>query len=151
MYRYLSHLIIYSDRSESSILYEMGELFRNYDNGVKEKSELVKDAYNIVRKILDISTAYAFDENLWTSYLTYYLINSENSFSASCERRGAIEGSVNSFAKHDFVIFMKLFRFDFSEIERELGTDCFSVLCDYTAVEKPSLMYSGCSLKLQRT
>ena len=150
MYRYLSHLILYSDRSESSILYETGELFRNYDNGIKEKAELVKDAYNIVRKILDISTAYAFDENLWTSYLTYYIINAENSFSASCERRGAIEGSVNSFAKHDFEIFMKLFRFDFSEIERELGTDCFSILCDYKAVEKPSLMYNPYVMKSVR-
>lgn len=142
MYRDLSHLIIYSDRSESSILYETGRLFRNYDSGAKDKTALVKDAYNIVRKILDVSTAYAFDDNLWTSYLTYYIINSENSFSASCERRGATEGSVNKFAKHDFEIFIKLFRYDFTEIEKSLGIDCFTALCNYSAVEKPSLMYN---------
>ena len=49
MYRYLSHLIIYSDRSESSILYEMGELFRNYDNGIKEKAELVKREFDTLK------------------------------------------------------------------------------------------------------
>ncbi len=150
MYRDLSRLILYSDRSESSILYQTGELFKNYASEVYEKPELVKDAYNIVRKILDISTSYAFDENLWTSYLTYYLISSENSFSASCERRGAIEGSVNSFAKHDFEIFIKLFSFDFGEIEKALDIDCFSSLCDYTAVEKPSLMYNPNVMKRVR-
>lgn len=142
MYKDLLHLIIYSDKNEDSVLYETGKLFRNFHNAAKDRELLVKDAHTIVRKILDISTSYAFDENLWTSYLTYYIINAENSFSASCERRGAVEGSVNSFVKNDFKIFMKLFKYDFSEIESTLGINCFSILCNYKAVEKPSLMYN---------
>ena len=102
MYKELSHLMIYSDTEGDSILYRVGKLYSDWYKKDKEKEELIADSYRIVRDILDISTSCAFEENLWTSYLTYYIISSENSFAQACERRGAAEGSINEFAKHDF-------------------------------------------------
>ena len=70
------------------------------------------------------------------------LITNENPFSITCEKVGAGDGSVNHFARNDFRAFQELFAYDFTWIERELGTDCFSRLSDYRAIAKPELMYN---------
>lgn len=143
MYKELSRLIVYTDREKNSILHEMGELFEMYDRKNETAYTLRRKAFSIVKRILDLSTDYAFEDNLWHSYLTYYIITNENSFSITCERTGAGDGSINGFVKGDFSIFMKLFEYDFSEIEEYLDTDCFSTLCDYKVIAKPELMYNG--------
>ena len=75
--------------------------------------------------------------------MTFVIINNENSFSLTCERKGATQGgSVNVLAKKDFKIFKNLFHFDFSEIEKQLDIDCFSIITDYTAIEKREQMYN---------
>lgn len=143
MYKELSKLIVYTDKSGNSVLSDMGELFRMYDSKTATAYDLRTKAYAIVKRILDISTDFAFEDNLWHSYLTYYIINSENSFSVTCERTGAGNGSINSFVKNDFQVFINLFNYDFSEIEEYLDTDCFSTLCNYKVISKPELMYNG--------
>ena len=94
-----------------------------------------------IKRILDLATTYGFDTNLWHNYLTFVLITNENSFSLTCERVGASEGSVNHFAKADFRIFKNLFDFDFAPIEADLGIDCFTVLSNYRAIPKKAQMY----------
>lgn len=47
--------------------------------------------------------------NLWHNYLTYFILNNENFFSLSCERRKFPGGSLKDIALHDFEAFMKLF------------------------------------------
>ena len=66
----------------------------------------------------------------------------ETPFGLVCEKRGAAEGSVNTFAKADFEIFRLLFHYDFSEWERELEIDCFSVITKYHAVKKAEKYYN---------
>ena len=44
--------------------------------------------------------------------------------------------------KNDFALFRELFGFDFSDIEKKLDIDCFSCITDYSAIEKPELMYN---------
>ena len=56
---------------------------------------------------------------------------------------GAGDGTVNKFAKNDYKIFMKLFHFDFSEIEAELGIDCFSTITNYKSLPKKEQMYNA--------
>ena len=41
-----------------------------------------------------------------------------------------------------FTDLSQLFGFDFSDIEKKLGIDCFSCITDYSAIEKPELMYN---------
>ena len=45
---------------------------------------------------------YGFSGNLWHTYLTQLLVNHENAFSTASEIRGAVEGSINHLALHDF-------------------------------------------------
>ena len=141
MYRETSKLLLYSNLGEDSILLRLSGIFFDWDHQACEKSALIRRIYVEIKRILDLATTYGFDTNLWHNYLTFVLITNENSFSLTCERVGASEGSVNHFAKADFRIFKNLFDFDFGPIERDLGVDCFSVLSNYQAIPKKAQMY----------
>ena len=141
MYRETSKLLLYSNLGEDSILLRLSEIFFDWDHKACERSALIRRIYVEIKRILDLATTYGFDSNLWHNYLTFVLITNENSFSLTCERVGASEGSVNHFAKADFRIFKNLFDFDFTPIEADLGIDCFTVLSNYRAIPKKAQMY----------
>ncbi|MCI8818344.1 MAG: ATP-binding protein [Oscillibacter sp.] len=142
MNRILPHLILYSDLGPDSILTRLTDIVRDCKNG-GAKEPLLQRTYAQVKRILDLSTVCGFDENLWQCYLTWVLMTNDNSFTRTCERTGATEGgSVNHFAENDFAVFHQLFHYDFSELERYLLTDCFSVLCDYHAIPKRERTYN---------
>lgn len=142
MYKEIAKLIIYGDLKEDSILYQVGEIFRKFENKEVHSAELIKNCYKQIKRILEIATDYGFDRNLWHNYLTFLLITNENPFSITCEKVGANVGSVNMFARNDFKVFKDLFHYDFSMIEKELGIDCFSIISDYKAIGKKELMYN---------
>ena len=143
MHKLISKLLIYSNLGEDSILTNLSGIFKSWEKGVDEKEEIIARIYKEIKRILDISTAYGFDTNLWHNYLTFLLISNENSFSLTCERTGASEdGTVNYLAKQDFRIFKALFDFDFGPIERALGIDCFTTICSYKAVAKRERVYN---------
>ena len=81
---------------------ELSDIIREYKSGDYKKDEIITRIYNQIKRILEVSTDYAFDKNLWHNYLTYLLITNENPFSLTCEKVGASVGTVNSFAKNDF-------------------------------------------------
>lgn len=142
MYKEISQLILYSNLGEESILVRLSELFRQFDSCHYRDEDLVASIYKEVKRLLDLATDYAFDRNLWQNYLTFVLVTNENSFSMTCEKVGAHDGTVNHFAKNDFRVFMNLFHYDFSTIEDTLGIDCFSTLCNYRAISKQERMYN---------
>lgn len=150
MYKLVSNLILYSDFGADNILPALCRIFEDLDStqgafpetGENSKSSLIKRIYAEIKHILDISTDFGFDENLWQNYLTFVIISNKNSFSLTCEGTGAAAaGSVNSFAKNDFRIFRELFHYDFSKIETTLGINCFSVITNYTAISKHENLY----------
>ena len=136
MYKEISRLIIYGDMDEDSILSRMADIFRKFDVEDTGKEELTREIYTQIKRILKIATDYGFDKNLWQNYLTFILITTENPFSITCEKVGANDGSVNTFAMNDFGIFRKLFHYDFSEIEKELSINCFSLITNYKCKRK---------------
>ena len=142
MYREIAKLIMYGDMDEECILYQIGEIFRRYEEQTSSKPALIKDIYTQLKRLLIVATDYGCNYNLWHNYLTFFLVTNENPFSITCEKVGANDGSVNHFAKNDFKVFRNLFHFDFSQIEQELGIDCFSHLSHYKAIGKPELMYN---------
>jgi predicted AAA+ superfamily ATPase len=142
MYKDIAKLLLYSNLGENSILIKISEIFHDWDNGVMQKADLVKRIYVQMKRLLDLSTDFGFDDNLWHNYLTFVLITNENSFSLTCEKVGAGNGTVNYFAKNDFKIFKNLFDFDFGPIEKDLNIDCFSVISDYKAIPKKERMYN---------
>ena len=164
MNRLVSKLLIYGDMPKDSILMELSAICQEAESSDfhKEKlinrilspiceaaessdfhkEELINRIYRQIKRILVIATEYGFNRNLWHNYLTFLLIMNENPFSITCEKTGAKTGSVNHFAKNDFKIFMQLFHYDFSTLEKKLGIDCFSCITNYEAIEKPELMYN---------
>lgn len=142
MYQEISQLLMYGDLDRNDILYQLGELFGRYEKGNCEKMELVRDINTQVKHLLKVATDYGFDDNLWHNYLTFFLMMSENPFSMTCEKVGASDGSVNALVESDFRIFKKLFDYDFTAIEKDLGICCFSQLSNYRAIHKKDLMYN---------
>ena len=142
MYRETAKLILYSNLGEDSILANLAEIFKRFDSCHYRREELITDIYKEVKKLLDLATTYGFDKNLWQNYLTFVLITNENSFSITCEKVGANDGTVNHFAKNDCEVFRRLFHYDFRAIEETLGIDCFSTLLHYKAIVKKERMYN---------
>ncbi len=142
MYREVAKLVLYRDLGEDSILLKLSGIFRDFDKEGYDKAQLTTRIYEQIKALLDLSTMYGFDKNLWHNYLTFILLTNENSFSMTSEKVGANDGSVNHFAKGDFRIFKKLFDFDFGPIEAALDIDCFSTVCNYRAIVKKERMYN---------
>lgn len=142
MYREIAGLVLYRDIKKDSILYELAEIIRRKDHGLSDAETLISDIYTQIKRILDVATAYGFNRNLWQDYLAFLLITDENSFTLTCEKVGAGDGSVNMFAKNDYAIFLKLFNYDFSRIEKDLGIDCFSTITNYRSLPKKEQMYN---------
>lgn len=142
MYRDIAKLIMYGDIDEDCILYQMGEIFREFEEGTKSNAVLIRKVYTQIKRLLTVATDFGFDKNLWHNYLAYFLITNENPFSITCEKIGANDGSVNHFARNDFSAIKNLFEYDFSEIEKSLGIDCFTQISNYHAIEKKELMYN---------
>lgn len=142
MYRDIARLILYRDLGEDSILLKLAGIFEDFDRGDKTSAELTTRIYEQMKALLDLSTQYGFDHNLWHNYLTFLLLTNENSFSMTSEKIGANDGTVNHFAKGDFAVFKHLFVFDFAPIEKALGIDCFSTVCHYHSIQKKERMYN---------
>lgn len=142
MYRDIAKLIMYGDIGEDCILYQMGEIFREFEEGTQSNAVLIRKVYTQIKRLLTVATDFGFDKNLWHNYLAYFLITNENPFSITCEKIGANDGSVNHFARNDFSAIKNLFEYDFSEIEKSLGIDCFTQISNYRAIEKKELMYN---------
>lgn len=142
MYRDIAKLIMYGDIDEDCILYQMGEIFREFEEGTQSNAVLIRKVYTQIKRLLTVATDFGFDKNLWHNYLAYFLITNENPFSITCEKIGAKDGSVNHFARNDFSAIKNLFEYDFSEIEKSLGIDCFTQISNYRAIEKKELMYN---------
>lgn len=143
MYRELSHLLLYSDLGENEILVRLAEIIRDWEKGNCDRDAIIGRIYPQIKRILDLSTECAFDGNLWHCYLTWLLMTNENSFTRTCEREGAHEGSVNIFAKNDLAVFRSLFDYDFGPIERDLGIKPFSVITHYHAIPKREKLYNS--------
>lgn len=138
-------LIMYGRGEESEILKRIMELIEEaleVDRAVETES-LVAALYDEIYHLLQLSTRYGFDENLWQCYIAYILAMDENPFSMLCETVGASgDGSVNQIIKQDMGEFYRLFHYDFSKVEEKLGIDCFSTITNYHSMAKAENTYN---------
>ena len=142
MYRLTSKLIIYSNLGDDCILYRLSDICRRFQEKSSTKEELVRDTLLEIHRLLDVSTTYGFNKNLWHNYLAFLLAMTETPFTLVSEKVGANKGSVNQFAKNDLAVFKELFDYDFSPMEKELGLNCFSIIQNFTAVEKKEQIFN---------
>lgn len=141
MYKETAKLLLYSNLGKDSILLRLAQIYHDWEGKTCDKPTLIHRIYVQIKRLLDLSTQYGFDTNLWHNYLTFVLLTNENSFSLTAERIGAGEGSVNHFARNDFKIFQNLFQYDFGPLEADLGIDCFTTVSHYRALVKQEKNY----------
>ena len=143
MYRESAKLLLYSDLGEDSILLALAGIYRDWQEERSTPVQLLGRVNRQVKRLLDLATACGFDEDLWQCYLTWVLMTNRNSFAQTCERQGAGDGSVNDFARSDFAVFHRLLHFDFTPLEKAIGTGCLSALQHYRAIPKRERTYNA--------
>ena len=143
MYGEISRLIMYRELGESgSILKGLSEVVRDFKLGGYDKTDLISRIYSEIRKLLEISTNYGFDKNLWHDYIAYIIASNENPFSLTAERAEIKEGSVEKIVLGDMKIFNRLYAYDFSFLEKSLGINCFTTISSYSSIHKRSQLYN---------
>lgn len=130
-----NELMLYKHMEHENILQDMTFLMENCENDYYNKDDLTGLLFECVNEILELTSSYGFEGNLWHNYLTFLLANDENAYSTECEVVGEIEGSINQIALHDFEIFKELFAYDFCKLERALEVNCLSLLEHYENVK----------------
>ena len=126
-----NELMLYKHMEDGQILNDMTFLMENYANEYYNMEDMKGLLFDSVNEILEMAVSHGFEGNLWHNYLTYLLASHENAYSTSCEIVGAVEGSINKVALHDFAIFKELFDYDFEKMEETMGVDCLSMIRDY--------------------
>lgn len=134
-------LILYRNFNDN-IFNDMAEVANNYENEQADKEALIEKLYQCVNGIVTIARDHGFTGNLWQGYLTYLLTTNENAFSMSCEKVGAIEGSINNLAKHDLHVFQEAYAVDWEVIEKKLGVHFMSLISAYDAPQSQGVIYS---------
>lgn len=138
----INELILYKNMEYGSILENLSFLMDNYNNPDYEAEELKGLLFDCMNELLEISVSHGFEGNLWHTYLTFLLANHENAYSTSCEIVGAVKGSINEIAKHDFEVFKELFDYDFGDMERVLNVPGLRILMEYQNVENGGKVFN---------
>ena len=129
-----NELILYKNMEEGQLLQGMVFLMEEYENEYYNREDLAALLADVVNGLIELAVSHGFEGNLWQDYLTYLLASNENAYSTSCEIVGAVDGSINTAALHDFAIFKELFDYDFREMEAVFETDLLSLICDYQGI-----------------
>ena len=93
MYQSWCRLTLYSE-TKGSILYELALIWRDLERGDFDRERLAHRLNAQVKRLLDLSTEYGFDGNLWQNYLTFLMVSTVHSFGLACERTGAMDGTI---------------------------------------------------------
>ena len=138
--------VVYKDMENSEVLKIFDRLieedYPQYQAGELTDADLEyarEDYCTAVNALLEMAGNYGFAGNLWQTYLTWLLVNSENAFSKACEIVGPVEGSVNVMAHHDLEIIKELCDFAIEKID---GMGMAEVLKNYVRTGDGSKMYN---------
>lgn len=151
----ISEFIVYRNFDQGQILEDMTWIMEHCGNDYYNVEDVRGLFYDCVHGLVELAGNYGFEDNLWHAYLTYLLVNNENTFSTACEIVGPVGGSINELVLHDFGIFKELFDYDFSKVEAYLGVNCFGFVSHYKNINKNSKMFNKrirdriCSLSIK--
>lgn len=137
-----NELIVYKDFEDDSLLHDMAWLMDNYKNEYYNEEDKSFLLYDCMHRLLEMAGHHGFYGNLWHCYLTNLLVNNENSYSMACEIRGEVEGTINQAVLHDIVIFKEFYDYDFEDMIRVLGADCFGLVLSYDSCRQESKVYN---------
>ncbi|MCD2491707.1 ATP-binding protein [Lacrimispora sp. NSJ-141] len=129
----INNLILYREPGHKELLEGMAALM---------EGSRVPDPYRTAGTLVEFSASHGFKGNLWHSFLAYILATNENAFSTACEIRGKVKGTINSLARHDFVIFKEWFDYDLERLDEKTGCPVFGLLKDYESTGTHSKIFN---------
>lgn len=135
-------LILYKHFKHGDILNDMSWLMVNYQDDYYNQEDKRDLLFDVTHRLIELAGSHGYEGNLWHTYLTYLLANNENAFSMASEIKGAVQGSINKVALHDFAIFKEMFDCDLTVLEEKLHTDCVSMLFDYENINNESRFFN---------
>ncbi len=127
----VKNLILYRDFENGKLFSDFAWLIGHYKSAESDREEMETLFYTCLHRLTELAESHGLCGNLWHGFLTFLLVNHENAYSSACELRGAVEGSVNRIAQHDFTILREYFVFDLSELGAYFGVDCMDAVLDY--------------------
>lgn len=148
----MDDMILYRYLEQGQILNDMAWLMEECRRGCKIDEECWTEdcrfedikpmCYASFHELVELSASHGFEGNLWHNYLTYLMVNDENAYSTVCEIRGAVSGTINELAKHDFAIFKELFAFDFDWLSREFDMPELRLLENYKRSDQSGKVFN---------
>ena len=135
-------LLLYRDFEDGGLLRDMAWLMSHYEDEYYNSEDMRALLYQCIHQLLELSGSHGFHGNLWHCYLANLLVNNENTYSRSCEIRGAIEGSINDAALHDIVIFKEFYDYDFAPMATKLRVPEITLIQNYEAGGQESKVYN---------
>lgn len=133
---YTEKFIVYKDFANGEILDKVSKIYDyTHKTGDGKDAALIEEIQNNISNVLNglIELAYfhGYSGDLWHTYLTFLLANNENPYSMACEIRGAIPGSLNEAALHDFVLFKELFDIDIVKLFKANNVESVEFIRNY--------------------
>ncbi len=140
--RKANECILYRDFEHGETLEQMTGLMEISRESKEELKSCGDRFFQCANQLVELAGNYGFSGNLWHNYLTFLLVNHENAFSTSCEIVGAVEGTINRIAYHDFEIFKELYDFDFTAFDEAFGGLWSSFLARYENINENSKLFN---------
>ncbi len=135
-------LILYKHFKHGDILTDMSWLMTYYQDDYYNQEDKRALLFDVTHRLIELAGSHGYEGNLWHTYLTYLLANNENTFSMASEIKGAVQGSINQVALHDFAIFQEMFDCDLTVLEEELHAGCIPLLFDYENINNESKLFN---------
>ncbi len=135
-------LILYRDFALGKAFYDFTWMMDHNTSVDSNKEEIQSLCYEGIHELIELSASHGFEGNLWQNYLTFLLVNHENAYSTSCEIKGAVQGSINELAIHDFSVLKELFDFDFGELQEKLEVPELAILKDYKRTDRGGKVFN---------
>ena len=94
------------------------------------------EAAGLCGDLVHVSDLLGFTGNLFHAYLSYLLVNDENSFSCACEMQDSPGGTLEKLALNDLEAVYELFGTDLGLLDKKYGLECFGLLKDYSVMDR---------------
>lgn len=123
----MKELVIYRKMRQDDIFQKFETVMTDWEDSqdhafsAEQKEAMLELLFDGIYGLIEEGQKRSFCGNLWHAHLTYLMANDENAFSRFCEKKGSLEGSINSLVLHDLEIIKGLFEYDFSKLEEGLG------------------------------
>ena len=129
--KHSGELILYKNFENGELFYNFTWILENYDSEFYNRSDIVELYYLCLIQLIELAVSHGFEGNLWHCFLAFIMVNNENAYSTACEMKGAVNGSINAIAAHDFAILKEMFDYNLNEVAKTLEIDDMDVLQNF--------------------